>query len=276
MSEARENRSSGCGTCSDSAGGACARSGAGCPRPRLWLWMTGLVLWVAVGVAATILLLNRPPEDGPVEIRRSPAGAISETSLASSELPGGTGNQPADNEPQGVWDPDGVADFEFTECRGGTVSKKDLLGKPWLASFIFTRCAGTCPRITASMRELQRDLRDADVRFVSFTVDPEFDTPEVLRKYAEEHRAEEGRWLFLTGDQGATYQLIWKSFKLPVKEITGPERTPGFEILHSNNIMLVDERGVVVGKYDGTNEVEVARLRRRVREMLRPAEGGRE
>ncbi|MEX0718120.1 MAG: SCO family protein [Planctomycetaceae bacterium] len=226
-------------------------------QPRLWLWVAGSVMWVAVGVAAVYLYANRP--DAPVTVLKSNGGASGESAA------------PAAQPPEMVWDPNGVEDFEFAECRGGTVSKQDLLGKPWLATFVFTRCQGTCPRIMRSTHELERALKDVDLRFVSFTVDPEFDTVEVLRKEAENYEAPEGRWLLLTGDRAKIYHLIAKSFQMPVKEITGPERQPGFEVLHSNNIMLVDAGGVVVGKYDGTNGEDMAKLRRRVREMV-PAE----
>src|SRR5437868_93764 len=71
------------------------------------------------------------------------------------------------------WDPAGVEEFELTECHGQTVTKADLLGKPWLACFIFTRCAGDCPRVSDQMQLLARRLNGIDVRLVSLTVDPE-------------------------------------------------------------------------------------------------------
>jgi protein SCO1 len=163
------------------------------------------------------------------------------------------------------WVPVEVGDFSLEECRGKTVSRADLLGKPWLAAFIFTRCAGPCPRVSAQMKILQDKLEDLDIRLVSFTVDPENDTPEVLRRYADALGADPERWWFLTGDKATIYGLIRRSFKMPVQELTGEARVPGFEIVHSINIMHVDAEGLVIGKYNAADDVDMARLRRAVR-----------
>src|SRR6185369_9277822 len=109
---------------------------------------------------------------------------------------------------QPVWPEEGVADFSFTECHGQTVTKADLLGKPWLACFIFTQCAGPCPRVSEQMAVLQKRLKELDVRLVSFTVDPDRDTPEVLRAYADKYGADPEKWWFLTGDKAEIYRLV--------------------------------------------------------------------
>ena len=95
----------------------------------------------------------------------------------------------------------GIDDFSLTERSGKTVIKEDLLGKPWVACFVFTRCAGPCPRVSGQFYQLQKDLKDLDFRLVTFTVDPKNDTPEVLARYAESVGADPEKWLFLTGDQ---------------------------------------------------------------------------
>jgi protein SCO1/2/putative membrane protein len=159
-----------------------------------------------------------------------------------------------------VWDPAGIEDFSLTECHGQTVTKADLLGKPWLACFVFTRCAGPCPRVSREMQILQDRTRDLDVRLVSFTVDPETDTPEVLRTYAEFYKADPLRWWFLTGDKEVIYRLIRRSFRMIVDE--DPKQIPGFEVIHSTEIMHVDAEGVVRGRYNAQNDVAMARLRR--------------
>jgi protein SCO1/2/putative membrane protein len=164
--------------------------------------------------------------------------------------------------PKDVWDPNGIEDFAFTERSGRTVTKADLLGKPWAVCFVFTRCAGPCLQITGQMNKLQGWLKDADVRLVTITVDPDYDTPEVLQNYAKAFNADPERWLFLTGDKEKIYHLIINSFKMPVKEMTGEDRKPGWEVLHSTNILHVDARGRVVGKYNGAKDAEVASLRR--------------
>lgn len=158
------------------------------------------------------------------------------------------------------WDPAGIEDFSLTECHGQTVTRADLLGKPWLACFTFTRCAGPCPRVSQQMKILQDRLRGLDVRLVSFSVDPETDTPEVLRTYAEYYKADPERWWFLTGDKEVIYRLVRRSFRMIVDE--DPKQIPGFEVIHSTEIMHVDAAGVVRGRYNAQNDVAMAKLRR--------------
>ena len=168
------------------------------------------------------------------------------------------------------WSPEGIADFEFTERSGKKVGKKDLLGHPWVAAFIFSNCAGPCFKVSAAMRQLQEEfLNDTDLRLVSFTVDSERDTPEVLTKYADGFQADPDKWLFLTGDKAKIYHLIWGSFLMPVQEETGERRKPGFEFIHTTNVLLVDEKGVVQGKWSSTDEAEFGKMRRELRKRLR-------
>jgi cytochrome oxidase Cu insertion factor (SCO1/SenC/PrrC family) len=110
-----------------------------------------------------------------------------------------------------------VGDFSLTERISQTIRQSDLLGKVWVAAFIFTRCAGPCAQISGSMARLQHDLAGLDgVVLVSFTVDPQYDQPQVLSAYATRYGADPKRWLFLTGEQDAVYSLNIKSFKLGV------------------------------------------------------------
>jgi len=169
------------------------------------------------------------------------------------------------------WDKEGVADFEFIDTEGKAVKKADLLGKPWIVCFVFTHCAATCPMVTGSMRELQDRLKDCDFRLVTLTVDPERDTPEVLKGYGESRGADFSKWMFLGGDKIATYKLIHGSFKMPVQETVGKDRQPGYEFIHSNNIMLVDAAGVVRGKFDATKGEAMSSLRREIQKL---AKGG--
>lgn len=168
--------------------------------------------------------------------------------------------RPASTAP--IWDPEGVEDFSLTDRSGKTITRADLLGHPWVACFVFTACAGPCPRVTSQMKQLEEQLKDTDVRLVTFTVDPERDTTEVLTRYADTFRADPERWLFLTGDKNEIYHLIHNSFKMPVQETLGEDRKPGFEIIHSTNIMHVGADGVVKGKYNAASDEEMVRLRR--------------
>lgn len=168
-----------------------------------------------------------------------------------------------------VWDPEGLEDFTFTERSNRRLGKKDLLGQPWVAGFVFTRCAGPCPKVTGFMKELHDRFRGKPVRFVTFSVDPHYDTAKVLSKYASFYEADADQWLFFTGDQAKIYGLIQRGFRLPVKELSGADRQPGWEVLHSTNLMLVDAQGRVVAKYNAVDEVESTRLRHDLEKLLR-------
>jgi protein SCO1/2 len=151
--------------------------------------------------------------------------------------------------------------FSFTDAAGRTVTSSDLFGRPWVADFIFTRCAGACPAMTARMSALRREA-GADVTFVSFTVDPAHDTPDVLALYAQ--RAGAGPdWLFLTGPREALHRLAIDGFKLGVEELPPDRRSEGDgPFLHSSHFVLVDGRSRVRGYYDSTDEDALRRLRR--------------
>ena len=111
-----------------------------------------------------------------------------------------------------LWD---VPDFALIERSGQSVTRADLLGKVWIASIIFTRCAEECPLVSNHMARLQATFAaEPDVRLVSITVDPAYDTPEVLTRYAQSFAAQPQRWLFLTGDKATIYRLVREGFRL--------------------------------------------------------------
>jgi len=145
-----------------------------------------------------------------------------------------------------------VPAFSLTERSGRTISNQDLLGKVWIASFVFTRCTGGCLQITPTMERLQRELaRYPNVRLVTFTVDPDRDTPDELRKYAERYHANPERWLFLTGKEETLYTLFNQGFKLHVAKRPQNEQNPGQEIDHSFKLAVVDRWGHISGYFDG-------------------------
>jgi cytochrome oxidase Cu insertion factor (SCO1/SenC/PrrC family) len=163
-----------------------------------------------------------------------------------------------------------VADFVLVDQDGRNVGRPDLLGKVWVAAFVFTRCAGPCSQITGNLAHLQHDLAgQPDVALVSVTVDPEHDTPAVLKTYATTFGAEPGRWHFLTGEPEAVYRLIRESFHLAVEPTHGTARTPGNEVTHSTRLALVDHSGHIRGYFDGTTPDDLRRLRTRVAALVR-------
>ena len=153
-----------------------------------------------------------------------------------------------------------VPPFALTERSGAGFDSGALRGKVWLADFFFTACPGPCLVMNGKMELIQHALeRDhADVRLVSFSIAPEMDTPEVLRKYATRFHAPPDKWSFLTGDKSVIYHLAEKAFLLPTVDNNGnPERKADEgDFIHSEKICLVDRNGVVRGYFDsGSNEV---------------------
>lgn len=147
-----------------------------------------------------------------------------------------------------------VPDFRLTDRYGNEVSKADLQGKVWLASFVFTRCTGPCPSVSATMAKLQRDLDLSDrdeLRLVTFTVDPERDTPDELKKYAESFQADADKWLFLTGEEEELHRLILDGFKIQSEKSQLPDPPEGQEYEHSTYLVLVDQNGIIRGYYYG-------------------------
>lgn len=162
-----------------------------------------------------------------------------------------------------------VPDFQFTERDGSRVNRADLAGAPWIASFIFTRCGSICPRITEQMMRLGTLMQHPElVRRVSFTVDPEYDTPQVLSAYARDHGiapAASSRWLFLNGPESELKRLVHNGFKLVVEKGDSPENP----ILHSSRLVLVDGQGRIRGYYDAFDEEAIGRLLQDLRALLR-------
>jgi cytochrome oxidase Cu insertion factor (SCO1/SenC/PrrC family) len=161
----------------------------------------------------------------------------------------GCGPSPGRNTtPTGTTSPDldfPVGSFSLTERSGKTITDADLKGKVWVAAFVFTRCTGPCPQVTATVARLHRELPDStDLRFVTFTVDPTRDDPTELKRYAEHFKADPARWLFLTGDEATIHTLSRDRFKEAANRKPGkPE--PGDEFDHSTRLHVVDRKGVI-------------------------------
>jgi protein SCO1/2/putative membrane protein len=148
------------------------------------------------------------------------------------------------------------------------VTQDELADRVWVASFIFTRCKASCPRITAVNKGLQGRLAGSDVRLVSVTVDPEHDTPEVLAGYAEGFGADPERWLFLTGPKDELHRWIVEHFKLPARDSSGEEVEAGAEeVAHSSRLALVDRGNRVVGYFNADDPEEVKELVTRARRL---------
>jgi cytochrome oxidase Cu insertion factor (SCO1/SenC/PrrC family) len=193
--------------------------------------------------------------------------------------------------------------FTLRERSGRTVSKEDLLGKVWVTDFIFTRCVDECPLVSQRMARLQAAFAtQADFRLVSITVDPAHDTPEVLTRYAANFGADAQRWLFLTGEKTAIYQLVRRGFHLGVIDPSDQRRSSaqpvssrlrqsvlqmvipsvawahhGVDhedkeqqaILHTLRFVLVDRQGQIRGYYNSNDEEALRRLHGHIKRLLR-------
>jgi len=158
-----------------------------------------------------------------------------------------------------------VPAFQLINQNGQPFGSAQLAGKIWIADFIYTTCPGPCPMISSRMSELQKPLEKTDVHLVSFSVDPEKDTPEVLRSYAERLQAEPGRWDFLTGPKSVIYKLSHDGFKLAVSDGSDAQGIP----VHSTRMVLIDRYGEIRGYYDATEGEALTKLLADTNHLLR-------
>src|SRR5262245_15523972 len=149
-----------------------------------------------------------------------------------------------------------VPTFQLTNQNGQPFGSPQLAGKIWIADFIYTTCPGPCPMISSRMSELQKPLEKTDVHLVSFSVDPEKDTPQVLRGYSDKLQADPARWDFLTGPKSVIYKLSHDGFKLAISDGSGEQGIP----VHSTRMVLVDRHDQIRGYYEATEADAITRL----------------
>lgn len=148
-----------------------------------------------------------------------------------------------------------VPEFSLINQQGHKLTLSDLKGKVWVADFIFTNCPTICPKMTQEMANLQSEFNSQEINFVSFTVDPDRDTTDVLLQYANRYGAEENRWHFLTGNKEQIYQLANKGFKLAAAYHEGM-------LPHSRKFVLVTPDAEIYGYYDSHQKSAMKRLRK--------------
>ncbi|HEX8269379.1 MAG TPA: SCO family protein [Flavobacterium sp.] len=150
-----------------------------------------------------------------------------------------------------------VKDFSFVNQNGQTITQKDYEGKIYVADFFFTTCQTICPIMTNNMADIQKaTLNDPKVMLLSHTVMPDIDSVSVLKQYARDHKVVDSKWNLVTGDKKAIYEMARKSY-LAVK-VGKPEEL--YDMVHTENLVLVDQKRRVRGFYDGTNKEEIERL----------------
>jgi protein SCO1 len=157
-----------------------------------------------------------------------------------------------------------VPDFALTNQLGRTVTRADLRGCVWVADLIFTRCAGPCPIITREMSALQSELPpQAPVKLVSLTADPDYDTPEILKRYGDRFGTRADVWQFLTGNKLDIDHLAMKGLLLAVGESQNGSETPP-QVIHSTHFSVIDKQGRMRATFDGTDPAS----RRKILEVI--------
>lgn len=143
-----------------------------------------------------------------------------------------------------------IADFSFTNQNGKTITQKDYEGKIYVADFFFTTCKSICPKMTTNLVDVQKAfLNNPKVKLLSFTVTPDIDSVSVLKDYAQLNGVVDSKWNLVTGDKKAIYTMARKSY-LAVKQGKPEEQ---YDMVHTENFVLVDSKKRVRGFYDGTN-----------------------
>lgn len=150
-----------------------------------------------------------------------------------------------------------LSEFTFTERSGKSFNLKQLEGQIWVASFFFSSCPGACKQMNATLASLQKEMAQEGVKFVSISVDPAVDTPQVLEAYAQTFQADPNQWLFLTGDLSESQSLGQSVFNVAVH---GKD--------HSDRLILIDRQGKVRGQYRSTDSSQLELFKRKVRTVV--------
>ena len=147
-----------------------------------------------------------------------------------------------------------IPEFSFLNQNGESLGRAEMEGKITIVDFFFTSCPSICPLMSKEMERVNDMFRDeSKVQIMSISIDPEYDTPEILKSYAERHNAIPGKWHFLSGPKEETYQLAKCGFVLPTLDGNGvPD-----DFVHSDKFVLIDEMGRIRGYYSGTDREAV-------------------
>lgn len=159
-----------------------------------------------------------------------------------------------------------IAPFSFIDQNGDTVTDKDYSNKVYVTDFFFTTCRSICPVMTTQMQRVFEHYKsNPDVMFLSYSVNPEYDTPAVLKEYADKHHADAKKWHFVTGDKQKIYDLARISYLVTAtKGDGGPD-----DFVHTQNFALIDKEKRIRGYYDGTDSTDVNKLITEIDLLLR-------
>lgn len=224
--------------------------GANAPRRSIqWLVWTALALTI-LGITVAFIFSNQKGSD-PTSDFASGAGtsALDQLPVIPSRLPA----------------------FTLTNQLGAQVTPADLSNKVAVVDVVFTRCAGPCPEMTRRMSELQRVIpADLPVKLITVTTDPEYDTPEVLKRYAARYNADADRWWFLTGGKADIARLAREGLKLVAEETKPEDRVNDADLfIHSTVFVLLDKKGRLRGSIESTEPNFSNKVLQAVRKLAR-------
>ncbi len=208
---------------------------------KRWLWLSALI---AAAVTAVVAMLLIPPAD-----RDDPEGQMLELEPLLEVVAEPTA-------------------FTLRDHTGARFDRAALNGRVTIAGFVFTRCQTVCPLITLRMRKLQEETRGMPVQLVSFSVDPQHDTPEVLATYAAKAGADPARWRFVTGDPTEVRRVVSGMLKMSMEPDGTLQPNGAPNVIHTEHLALIDKAGRVRGYYDSSEEERLARLREDLHTLL--------
>ena len=171
-----------------------------------------------------------------------------------------------------------IPDFTLSSQDAKPFTQADMRGKVWVADFIFTSCGGACPLMTermkksiqSSIQEMAGEGGEPPAKILSFSVDPERDTPEVLARYAKNHGAVPELWIFLTGPLEEITRVVVQGFKISMGKV--PSKTPNqdeiWEVVHGEQFLLIDQQGQIRGYYSSEGN-DLRRLMVDLRALLK-------
>ncbi|MGB1312287.1 SCO family protein [Bizionia paragorgiae] len=159
-----------------------------------------------------------------------------------------------------------IADFSLTNQNGKTITQEDYKDKIYVADFFFTTCQTICPIMTDHMREIQKEIsNDDEVMLLSHSVTPEIDDVAQLKKYAISKGVNDNKWNLVTGDKKHIYELARKSY-LAVQTVGDGDE---YDMIHTENFMLIDKKRQIRGFYDGTDPEAIANLIEDIKKLKR-------
>lgn len=150
-----------------------------------------------------------------------------------------------------------IPDFSFTDQKGNSVTQANFEGKIYVIDYFYSTCEGICPKMTKQMGRVATHFKDdPEIKFISHTVNPEYDSVNVLADYAAANNADYGQWYFVTGDKKELYKLARESYMITASKGKGDEE----DFIHSPNFVLIDKEKHIRGTYDGTVTEEINQL----------------